>query len=82
MPSQDDVPWDQLDAEGQIRELIHSHAPLQMQTSWIGNWMTRNGFQPAEVRAAVGALASGVPRQQLSDAVWGRYKAMQQGNDV
>jgi hypothetical protein len=68
--------------EDEIRELIHSHAPPQIQAAWVADWMLKNGFQPAEAKAAVGALASGVSRQQLSDAVWGRHKAMQQGNDV
>lgn len=76
------VPWDQLDAEGQIRELIHVMGPMQEQVRWVSDWMLQKGFQPAEVKAAVNALVSGAPRQQLSDAVWGRYKTMHGAQDV
>ena len=68
--------------EDEIYELIHAVAPLQLQSHWVGYWMAQHGFQPAEVRAAVGALVSGVPRQQLSDAVWNGYKKMHGGQDV
>ena len=68
--------------EDEIRELIHAHAPPQMQASWVAEWMLKNGFQPAEAKAAASSLVSGVPRQQLSDAVWNRYQQMQAGSDV
>lgn len=78
-----DVPFDQLDAEGQIRELIHTGSfPTPRSAQLVGEWMLQHGFPPADARAAVNALASGVPRQQLSDVVWNRYQQMQAGSDV
>jgi hypothetical protein len=68
--------------EEEIRELIHAVAPPQLQSRWVGDWMTQHGFQPAEVKAAVSALVSGVNPQQLSDAVWNGYKKMHGGQDV